>query len=79
MTGINVGDGKAPANLGPGSGQNAEPEAPHEEAAGPGDRPQKAHRRRRGWRTPVTAVPIVAGCVLAPLSVAAVWTGGHRG
>jgi hypothetical protein len=79
MTGINVGDGKASARLGPGSGQDAELEAPHPEAAGPGDRPQKAHRRRRGWRTPVAAVLIVAGCVLAPLSVAAVWTGGHGG
>jgi hypothetical protein len=74
MTGINAGDGKAPARLGPGSGQDAEPEAPHAEAAGPGDRPRKAHRRRRGWRTPVAVLLIVAGCVLAPLSVVAVWT-----
>jgi hypothetical protein len=79
MTGINVGDGKAPANLGPGSGEDAEPEAPHADPAEPGDRPQKAHRRRRGWRTPVAALLVVAGCVLAPLSVAAVWTGGHGG
>jgi hypothetical protein len=78
MTGINVGDGTAPARLGPGSSQDAELEAPHPEAAEPGDRPPKAHRRR-GWRTPVAAVLIVAGCVLPPLSVAAVWTRGHRG
>ncbi len=74
MTGTNVGDGKAPARPGPGSGQDAEPEGPYGEAAEPGDRPRKAHRRRRGWRTPVAAVLIVAGCVLAPLSVVAVWT-----
>src|SRR5205814_4250516 len=37
-------------------------------------RPRKAHRRRRGWRTPVAVLLIVAGCVLAPLSVVAVWT-----
>jgi hypothetical protein len=68
MTGINVGDGKAPARLGSGSGEDAELEAPHAEAAEPGN------RRRRGWRTPVAVVLIVAGCVLAPLSVVAVWT-----
>jgi hypothetical protein len=79
MTGINVDDGKAPARLGPGSGQDAELEAPHPEAAEPGDRPGQAARRWRGWRTPVAAVLIVAGCILAPLSVAAVWTRGHRG
>jgi hypothetical protein len=74
MTGINVGDGKAPARLGPGSGEDAEPEAQRGEAAGPGDRPRQAHRRRRGWRTPVAVLLIVVGCVLAPLSVVAVWT-----
>jgi hypothetical protein len=34
----------------------------------------KPSRRRRGWRTPVAALLIVIGCVLAPLSVVAVWT-----
>jgi hypothetical protein len=29
---------------------------------------------RRGWRTPAAVLLIVAGCVLAPLSVVAVWT-----
>jgi len=32
------------------------------------------HRRRPGWRTPVATVLIVVGCLLAPLSVLAVWT-----
>ena len=42
--------------------------------AGPGRPPDKPVRRRRGWRTPVAALLIVVGCVLAPLSVVAVWT-----
>ena len=42
--------------------------------AGPGRPPEKPVRRRRGWRTPVAALLIVVGCVLAPLSVVAVWT-----
>ncbi len=31
-------------------------------------------RRRAGWRGPVSALLIVLGCVLAPISVLAVWT-----
>jgi hypothetical protein len=31
-------------------------------------------RRRIGWRLPVASVLIVLGCILAPLSVMAVWT-----
>jgi len=34
--------------------------------------PQK--RRRVSWRTPVSALLIVIGCILAPLSVIGVWT-----
>jgi hypothetical protein len=33
-----------------------------------------AHRRRIGWRTPVATLLIVLGCVLAPVSVLAVWS-----
>ena len=33
-----------------------------------------ASRRHTGWRTPVATVLIVVGCLLAPLSVLAVWT-----
>jgi hypothetical protein len=33
-----------------------------------------APRRRGGWRAPVAAILIVVGCLLAPLSVLAVWT-----
>lgn len=36
---------------------------------------QRTQRRRRiSWRTPVAALLIVIGCVLAPVSVVAVWT-----
>jgi hypothetical protein len=38
-------------------------------------RPATPPRRRRiGWRTPIASILIVLGCVLAPLSVVAVWT-----
>ena len=33
-----------------------------------------ARRRRPGWRGPVATVLIVLGCILAPVSVIAVWT-----
>ena len=36
-------------------------------------RPQRT-RRGPGWRGPVAAILIVFGCVLAPVSVLAVWT-----
>jgi hypothetical protein len=54
--------------------KRSEPEALPGGRAGPGRPPDKPARRRRGWRTPVAALLIVAGCVLAPLSVVAVWT-----
>ena len=31
-------------------------------------------RRRPGWRGPVATLCIVLGCILAPVSVLAVWT-----
>jgi hypothetical protein len=33
-----------------------------------------ARRRRIGWRTPVATLLIVLGCLLAPISVLAIWT-----
>jgi hypothetical protein len=36
--------------------------------------PEKARRHRFSWRAPVSALLIVVGCVLAPVSVLAVWT-----
>ncbi|HEX7268019.1 MAG TPA: hypothetical protein VF256_11400, partial [Streptosporangiaceae bacterium] len=56
------------------AGERGGPEALPGGRAGPGPPPEKARRRRRGWRTPVAALLIVVGCVLAPLSVVAVWT-----
>jgi hypothetical protein len=35
---------------------------------------RQAPRRRIGWRTPVATVLIVLGCILAPVSVLAVWS-----
>ena len=35
---------------------------------------QRRRRRRLGWRGPVATVLIVIGCILAPVSVIAVWT-----
>jgi hypothetical protein len=39
-----------------------------------GEKAVPAPRRRPGWRAPVAATLIVVGCLLAPLSVLAVWT-----
>ena len=36
--------------------------------------PRQARRSRFSWRTPLAVVLIVLGCILAPLSVVAVWT-----
>ena len=74
MSGTEEGQGQPPASEDPGPGGRAELEAPHAEAAEPGGEPRQARRRRFSWRTPVAAVLIVAGCVLAPVSVLAVWT-----
>ena len=61
--------------------QNTEPEGA--EAAGPQDQPAGGRRGRRAdgarrhrfsWRTPVSALLIVIGCVFAPISVIAVWS-----
>src|SRR5512140_1401819 len=74
MSGTNGGKGQAPASEGPGSGQHPEPEAARAGVAEPRGRPRQARRHRFSWRTPVAVLLIVAGCVLAPLSVVAVWT-----
>ena len=73
MAGTNVGKGQAPASKGNGSGPRPEREAAHE-VAEPRGRPQQARRHRFSWRTPVAVLLLIAGCVLAPLSVVAVWT-----
>jgi hypothetical protein len=39
----------------------------------PGQQAGPARRRRFGWRTLVATILIVIGCLLAPVSVLAVW------
>ena len=56
------------------AGERGEPEALPGGRAGPGRPPEKPVRRRFSWRTPVAALLIILGCVLAPVSVLAVWT-----
>jgi hypothetical protein len=56
------------------AGERGAPEALPGGRAGAGSPVEKPVRRRRGWRAPVAVLLIVAGCVLAPLSVVAVWT-----
>ncbi len=73
MSGTNGGKGQAPASEGPGPGQRPGPEAARAGVAEPRGRRQ-ARRHRFSWRTPVAALLIFAGCVLAPVSVVAVWT-----
>jgi hypothetical protein len=41
---------------------------------GAGGKAESARRHRLGWRGPVATLLIILGCVLAPLSVLAVWT-----
>ncbi len=63
-----------PAGEAPGPGERAEGQARRAEVAGPHTRPRKAGRRGFSWRTPVAALLITLGCILAPLSVLGVWT-----
>ena len=76
MSGTNGGEGQVPASEGPGSHERAGP--PGEgagragtpaEGAEPRDRPRRDRRRRFSWRTPLAALLIIIGCVLAPVSV----------
>jgi hypothetical protein len=73
VTDSDSGDDGVPAAEGRdlSAGERAGPQAV---PGGPRRPPQKPPRRGRGWRALVAALLIVAGCVLAPLSVVAVWT-----
>ena len=73
MSETDGGQGQAPPSEGPGSGGHAEGEARRAEAAEPRGR-RRAGGHRFSWRTPVAALLIILGCVLAPVSVLAVWT-----
>ncbi len=81
MSDTNGGEGQVPASEGPGSHERAGPPGgragqagPPADGAGPRERPRRARRRRFSWRTPVAALLIILGCILAPLSVLGVWT-----
>ena len=63
-----------PETGGTSVGERADPEALTPGAAEPGRPAGKGRRQRVSWRTPVAAVLIVIGCLLAPISVVAVWT-----
>jgi hypothetical protein len=65
--------GQPPASEDPGPGGRAEGQARRAGAAEPRGR-RRARRRRLSWRTPVAALLIIFGCILAPLSVLGVWT-----
>jgi hypothetical protein len=54
--------------------ERAELERLRAEVAELRERPPARQRPRTGWRGPVSCLLIVLGCVLAPLSVLAVWT-----
>ena len=73
MSDTNGSAGQPPASEGPGSGERPEREAARAEVAEPRGSAQ-ARRRGFSWRTPLAVVLIVLGCILAPLSVVAVWT-----
>lgn len=71
-----TGDGSTAAHgaqaLDPG--ERAELELLRAEVAELHKRPPARQRARIGWRGPVASLLIVLGCVLAPMSVLAVWT-----
>ena len=68
------GSGLPAGGQDPGRGEQPGLGTASAELAGVRPPPEKPVRRRRGWRTPVAALLIILGCVLAPLSVVAVWT-----
>jgi hypothetical protein len=76
--GGNAPDGNTPAPTSLSGDERAELERLRTEVAGLHDHPEASPappRRRKGtWRAPVSAVLIVIGCILAPISVIAVWT-----
>ncbi len=68
--GYTATDGEQPLD----PGERAELERLRAEVAELHKRPPGSRRARVGWRGPVASLLIVLGCVLAPMSVLAVWT-----
>src|SRR5450755_3550486 len=67
-----TGDDRGPAAGDPGPVQD------ERDGLG-GQRPGPVRRRRFGWRTLVATILIVIGCLLAPVSVLAVWAANEVG
>jgi hypothetical protein len=66
-----------PAAAGPGPSLDERAELGHPRAEASNRSPEPttpAHRSHTGWRFPVALVFILVGCLLAPISVLAVWT-----
>ena len=74
MSDTNEDQDQPPASEDLGPGGRAEGQARRAGAGEPRGRPRRARRRRLSWRTPVAALLIIFGCILAPLSVLGVWT-----
>lgn len=76
--GGNAPDGRTPAPTSLSGDERAELERLRSEVAElrskPTETPAPPRRRKGTWRAPVSAVLIVLGCILAPLSVIGVWT-----
>ena len=76
--GGNAPDGKTPTPTGLSGDERAELERLRTEVAElhshPEESPAPPRRRKGTWRAPVSAVLIVLGCILAPLSVIGIWT-----
>jgi hypothetical protein len=71
---INSEPGPAAENNAISEDGRAEPERPRAEAAEHhGQADGKARRRHLSWRTPVSIVLIVLGCILAPVAVIGSW------
>ncbi len=66
--------GRAAAEPGLSRAERAELERLRAELTELRSRPAGRARRRPGWRGPVAALAIVFGCLLAPVSVLAVWS-----
>jgi hypothetical protein len=67
--------GSAAENYELSQDEGAELERRRAETAGPRSQQAGQARQRRSWRTPVSVVLIVLGCILAPVAVIGVWAG----
>ena len=76
--GGNTPDGNTPTSTSLSGDERAELERLRTEVAELRTKPAApavpVRRRKGGWRAPVSAVLIVLGCILAPLSVIGIWT-----